>query len=153
MKRIITTLLLFGVVNAILVGGQWLSSLPDTLRISAIEKEITAIQEEVTRLEIELKLLAETMKKQKAEMSQLETEIKTIESKYPGGSLPPRIYEDYSAKVDRHNRLAKEYNNLLTKYQTLYKDYDAKLRRQTSLVEEGKSLAQKRSRIWVLVPR
>lgn len=153
MKRILITLLLFGIVNAILVGGQWLLSIPDTLRLSAIEKEIATIQEEVTQLEIKLKPIADTMKKQKAEMSQLETEIKTIESKYPGGSLPPRIYEDYSAKVDRHNRLAEEYNTDWDKYKPLQEGYSAKVDRYNSLVAEGKSLAQKHSKIWVWVPR
>ncbi len=152
MKRILISLLLFGILNAVLVGGQWLLSLPDTFRISAIEKEISAVQKEITEIKIELQPLTAALRKDEGVLLELEAEIESITAKYPGGSLPPRIYENYSVKAEKYNLLVEEYTITLSKYKQLQEAYNTKIEQHNSLVSEQNSLAQKQDNIWVLIP-
>ncbi len=153
MKWILITLLLFGSVNALWGSNQWLLSVPDTSHLSTLERGITVIQGEIEKVENALQPLATMLRKNREEMAALAIEIQFIESSYPEGRVPPSLYEDYSAKIDRYNQSSEEYNPSLIKYQTLYKDYIVKLSRYNSLAEEGMNLAQKHNRIWVFAPR
>ncbi|MEZ4864032.1 MAG: hypothetical protein R3C14_22125 [Caldilineaceae bacterium] len=153
MKWTFVTLLLLGATNFFWADGQWLFSFPVTARLSALERAITATQDEVEQLEAALQPLTTTLRQYKAEIAQLQAEIDDLATTYPQHNMPPAIYADYVAKVDRYNLLTEVYSADLIRYQTLYNDYAVKLTRYNALAEEGLGLAQQSDQNWGMAPR
>ncbi len=78
-------------------------------------------QEEVALDEMEAALdaLEDQMLAIEAEANPLKDEIDAIEAAYDGEEAPDDVYEDYQAKIERHNVLVDAHWDLLNQYNLL----------------------------------
>lgn len=88
------------------------------------KEELDRTRQELDARESALRRDEQEVDSLKGQLESLKDEIKNLEEQYPNGGMPPYVYSDYKAKLDRHNSLVPQYNQELTDLQARERQYD-----------------------------
>lgn len=177
--KVVMFVLIFGVGNLLLVGGQKIAHWKDQSRLDEIHRQLDAEKGEIDRLEGQLKTSDSMLSGLEADLDAQEARIRDVRSTIDGlsaeidavergsaGGVPSSLYARYSQMVDDHNRLvdqqklmvakynrdAQQYNGLLSRFQADSKTYDDKIEHYNAQVNEGNGLARTIGTTWFIVP-
>ncbi len=154
----IFSLLIFVVLNAILLGGQYvyqyIANYGDNQRLDRINAQLTAERPQIDALENEVAMLRDQISKMDKRLVELDKEIVSTESRYPNG-VPSNLYQEYKGKVEEFNALLNTFKQSRSESDVKYAEYTRRVDSYNVLVNEGKSLAQKlrTTYYFILKPR
>lgn len=130
LKRIIGLILIFGVINLVLWGGQELYYRKDTQEINRIEKLLDQEKIEITKLQSRINSLSTEIDSKQAELDRYEN----------------------TGMIDSYNTGVDSYNSLLDEYKSKVDVYNDKLIEYNRNIEQVNILIQKSSSRWYLIP-
>ncbi len=148
---LIGVLLVYGVINLVLVGGQNALHAGDQARLDEIKKQLEVEKTQISSLEANLSSLGQTLDSYEARISDLKSHIRAIEVSYPNGA-PSAVYADYQRMLAEHNSMIAPYNSNLSQFKAMYADYSSRVDRYNTKVDEANALAKKIGSTWVVVP-
>ncbi len=148
---LVGVVVVYGVVNLFLVGGQELYHHGDKMAFDSLKQILETERASIRRAETELQAISSAINSGESEINRLKTGLIAIEGRYPGG-IPSAVYTAYSRDVDRHNALARSYNASLARYKTLYAGYSAQVNRFNTMVDQANALANRVGSTWYIVP-
>lgn len=119
--------IVYGVINLVLVGGQEIIHHGDKVNLDKIEAELNNQKKDIERMELEIK----------AKLNFLDMTKKQIDS---------------TTNVVEHNRLVDKYNLELPSYNSLNKQYSQKIDEYNMKVNEANNLSKEIGSTWYVVP-
>lgn len=129
-KSIISVVLIYGILNLILWGGQELYYYEDTREINQIEKWLEEEKQKIF-------LLEQKIDSQSIEIEQEENKLTDLENR--------RLTTLYNSNVD-------SYNYLLEGYENDFDIYDEKIAKYNNKVNRFNELIKKSGSRWYLIP-
>jgi hypothetical protein len=148
---IVVILVLYGVVNLVLVGGQTLLHKDDNERMEVLKGDMTEMEglKEVTEAwlndrEYELNELM-------TESEELGAYIDQMEIEFPDG-IPEDLYGEYIDAIDEYNVVVEEMASLNAEFEDEQGLYEEQLDAYNAAVEEYNELAEEAGSMWVLIP-
>ena len=176
---IVVLVLIFGVGNLAVVGGQKAMHWRDQSRLDDIRRRLDTEKVGIDQLEARLRNADASLSALEADLDAQENEIRSTESRigalsadidavegrYASG-VPSTVYSQYSQMVDEHNALVERrkllvrrfneaidrFNTDLARFQADSKVYDDKISAYNSRVSEANGLATSIGSTWIVVP-
>jgi len=176
---IVVFVLIFGVGNLALVGGQKAMHWRDQSRLDDIRRRLDTEKVGIDQLEARLRNADASLSALEADLDAQENEIRStgsrigalsadidaVEGRYASG-VPSTVYSQYSQMVDEHNALVERrkllvrrfnesvdrFNTDLARFQADSKVYDDKISAYNSRVSEANGLATSIGSTWIVVP-
>ncbi len=129
-KKLVGLILMFGMINLILWGGQELYYYNDTREINRIKISIENEKNEIAYLESRISSLSN------------EIDFKELElDRYKNANM-----------IDKYNKEVSSYNLLLNKYNNKINIYDYKIKEYNQKIEEVNVLIKSSGSRWYLIP-
>jgi hypothetical protein len=124
--------LLIGVF--LLIGAQQMNKDSKSTGDTAVNSKLI-LSLQISTADAEINKLDEQIESKNSEMSQFmkDSGLDAVFPKYPGHKLPPRIWDEHSADLEKYNALADDYNALVAKRDNLYGAYRDKVDRYNAL--------------------
>lgn len=151
MKKIISFLVVFGIINLALFGIQKITHISDNKRIKELEPTLTALSKTIKLQESDLGNLNVELDTLDTSITDLAGKMDSLLAKYPNGA-PEYVVNQYNSYKDSHNSQVDEHNNKVDKYNTLYTAYHQTLTEYNKLVDEYNLLGAKTSKYLLLIP-
>jgi peptidoglycan hydrolase CwlO-like protein len=135
-KRIITSIILFGVINLVLWSGQELYHRKDTEQIKEIENWLDSESVKI--------------KNRESQLGSLESQISSLEDFLD--SYKHRIDLGEKHLADTYNIKVYEFNNLLNQYNSQFSEYEENMDSYNLKVDEVNDLIKNSGTRWYIIP-
>lgn len=147
----VTLVLPFALLNAALIGGQWLWHRGDRAELQLLEASLGIEKQRIALLEARLGEMTASLGESKQGAARLQAEIAVIESRYASG-IPESEFHDYAEKVARYNAAAQTHNSSVERFESVRGEYEATIAAYNARVEQANELAKSAGTTWYLLP-
>jgi len=151
MKRIISAIIVFGLINLLLYGGQKLFQIKDIKQMNIIESTLTVSSQKIEDFETMLETQLSDLDQSENTIQQLGNDLDRLYDRYPNGA-PADVVAKYNSMKDEYNSLILQNTIDRLNYFKLNTDLDLKVSEHNKLVDEYNMLSAKTSKVFLLIP-
>ena len=143
--------LVFGAINLVLVGGQWLWHHGDQAKLDLLKTELNSETTTISGVEAKLDGLKNEIREADEKGRKLKEWIDSVEQEFSAG-IPEYLFATYKKAVKLFNESAAKHNESLSAYNAVYQGYSAQIDAHNRKVEQANTLAKSVGSTWYLVP-
>ena len=151
MKKIISAIIVFGLINLLLYGGQKLFQIKDIKQMNIIESTLTVSSQKIEDFETMLETQLSDLDQSENTIQQLGNDLDRLYDRYPNGA-PADVVAKYNSMKDEYNSLILQNTIDRLNYFKLNTDLDLKVSEHNKLVDEYNMLSAKTSKVFLLIP-